>query len=74
VLYSNRDLCYMLASPLQTLSTSYLYPMTKSGSGISMATKSYLYVVVHMLLSPQIALSSFHVVKELPQFKTLIPE
>jgi hypothetical protein len=64
----------MLASLPQTLSTLSPYLVTKSGSGMSMVTKSPLHTVVPTLLSPQTTLCLLYAMRRLSQSKTLIPE
>ena len=55
--YSRNIMHTMPASLPQTLNTSYLCLVIKSGSGTIMATESNLHVMAFTLLSPQMELS-----------------
>ena len=50
----------MLASLPQTHNTSYTYARAKLGSGILMATKQGMNMMLSVLLSPQMAPNLFH--------------
>ena len=66
--FSSRTLYTMLYSHSETLNTSYLYLMTRSGNGMPKAVRSGLHLMASMLLAPQMVLSLFHASKTLLQF------